>query len=132
MTMHCVGPFPGLKINNEIRRQMTLDITNTREKFPCNNPPLSAVKTARIASKIIRHFIDQMNLQHKLNYQLSYEVLSEINQLFLESGYNLECLIKLTFFNIECRANPYPLRSLNYEIIHHRIDYIRISCSEIW
>lgn len=132
MTLVAVGPFPGLKINRKLRKQMTLDMTNTRKKFSCNSLPLNAVKTARIASRVIRNFIDQMNFKRELNYNLSDEVIAEINRIFLDTDYDLKCLMDLTINNIMNRVNPYPLKSLEPKIYHQRIQVIEISCTEIW
>jgi hypothetical protein len=132
MSLVAVGPFPGLKINNYFKNQMILDLTNTREKCDLSNPPKKALESAKKASRIIRRFMDQMNLKNKLNYNLSYEILNEINQIFLDSGFDLKCLMEITIDHIKYRVTPYPLKSLNYSIVHHRVDKISITCTEIW
>jgi hypothetical protein len=132
MVVQAVGPFPGLRINKEYKKQMTLDITNTRKKVNYDNPPYKAIETTNKASRIIRGFMDQMNLMHKLNYNLPAEIVIAINKLFLDSEYDLNCLMDLTICTIKYRVNPYPLKLLNYTILYQRIQKIEITCTEIW
>ncbi|NGX56785.1 MAG: hypothetical protein K1060chlam5_01031 [Candidatus Anoxychlamydiales bacterium] len=132
MTLTTIGPFPGLKINRELRRHMISDLTRGRQKFAILNAPAYAYETAKTISFLIRGLLDRANQERKLSFSANPKDLSLINKTFNSTNCDSQSLIDLTFHIIQNREYPYPIKSMDYKIYSSRITKLCIELSNNW